>query len=188
MGMVNVILPFAADDEVLLQFDNEGQFCLTVEDSFRSLAFTGRTGIGKTKFGIHAAAIAEMKAGYGMLCACPKPDSAAEILGWAKEAGREGDVIIVNPDGKYLFDLLSWLATRYEGEAMVNEAVLMLEEVGELLGRGKFTQQTGDNRFFTDHAQRLARSAMNISLAVDSAIPIDRCLSMIQSLNKEPGR
>lgn len=176
------------DDDVLLHLDESGGIAFTVEESFRSIAFTGRMGAGKTLYGICAMFVAMCLKGFGFLCACPKPNSASQFLNWARRAGRGRDVIIVNPDGQNLFDILTWLSTRYKGEAMVTEAVLLLEELGELLGRGRLTQQTGENRFFTDHAKRLNGAAMVIALAAFKTIPINDCLSMIQSLNKESGK
>jgi len=175
-------------DDVLFFLDEAEQVRFEVEDSFRGIAFTGRPQAGKTRFGIHAAFVAMCRKQFGFLCACPKGDTAAQFLKWAREAGRERDVVIVNPDGENLFDLLSWLATRFEGPAMIKEAVLMLSEVGELFGRSKMTRMSGDNKFFSEMADRVNYAVMTIDLAAHKTISADRCLAAIQSLNKEPNR
>ena len=88
--------------KVLLYFGRgEEQYAAyTVDHDVENIAVFARTGEGKTTRIDRTFVVARMLAGYGMICSCPKPNTASEIAEWARWANCLNRLLIVQPDGK----------------------------------------------------------------------------------------
>ena len=118
----------------------------TVDNDVENVAVFARTGEGKTSRIDKTFVIARMLAGYGMLCSCPKPNTADEIAEWAQLAGCADRLCIVEPNGKWRFNVLNWLVRR-RGGYNVADAVLFLKEISEIYDRGSMGESGGEARF-----------------------------------------
>ncbi|HEY4360344.1 MAG TPA: TraM recognition domain-containing protein [Bryobacteraceae bacterium] len=182
-------LPFAADDHILFHFDSAQKYGPEVWQCFENVAFTGGIGAGKTLFAEQTWIKGMFDAGFAMLGACPKPLTSEQITGWARDRGREQDVIVVNADGKTMFPILSWLATGTKGrQGVVRVAVDFLKETGEVSERGRMTDAGGENRFFNQMSDRINHAVMTVDLAANDGISAERCLRMIQTVDESRPR
>ena len=81
----------------------------TIRDSFEGVQVFGGTGAGKTTSAkIFASAFLE--SGYGGLVLTVKPEETQQWIEWVKEAGRENQLVIINPSCSYFFDFLEYEA------------------------------------------------------------------------------
>jgi len=81
----------------------------TIGDSFEHVAIFGGTGSGKTSTSGAALATAFLKAGYGGLVLCAKPDEASRWEAYARACGRAKATIRFDLSGRYRFNFLDHL-------------------------------------------------------------------------------
>src|SRR5205823_4694465 len=70
----------------------------TIADSFQHNLIAGQTGSGKSSTSARVLLLSMLRAGYGGLLTCVKTTDCAEYLRYARQAGRESDVIKVSFD------------------------------------------------------------------------------------------
>lgn len=172
-GAPRVLLHFGRGEEKFTAY--------TVDNDVENIAVFARTGEGKTTRVDRTFVVARMLAGYGMICSCPKPNTAAEIAEWARSAHCSRRLVIVRPDGNWRFNVLNWLVQR-NGHFNVTEAVLFLKEIAEIYERGRMTDGGGDSKFFTQMADRINHAVMVIDLHANGSISVERCLKLIQTI------
>lgn len=168
---------------VLLHFGRgeERYTAYTDDNDVENVAVFARTGEGKTSRIDKTFVIARMLAGYGMLCSCPKPNTADEIAEWATIAGCADRLRIVEPNGKWRFNVLNWLVKR-SGGYNVADAVLFLKEISEIYDRGSMSESGGEARFFTQMASRINHAVMVVDIHANGSISVERCLKIIQTV------
>jgi len=101
----------------------------TIRDSFEGVQVFGGTGAGKTS-SAKIFAMAFLDSGYGGLVLTVKPEETEQWTEWVKEAGREDQLVIINPTSPYYFDFLEYEANRDDGadtQTMVSLLMLVVE-------------------------------------------------------------
>ncbi len=96
-------------DAPLLDLSGNGADYWTVRDSFEHTLIFGGTGSGKTSGSGSAIAYALLRAGYGGLVLCAKPDEADRWEAYAHANGRTASVIRLTPGGHYRFGFIDYL-------------------------------------------------------------------------------
>lgn len=81
----------------------------TLRDSFEGTFIFGATGSGKTSGSGRALAQAFLKAGYGGLVLCAKPEEADRWEAYARECGRPRSVLRMRAGGALRFNFLTYL-------------------------------------------------------------------------------
>ena len=124
----------------------------------------GATGSGKTSgTGRHLAlgylgSAAEM----GGIVLCAKISEREQFQQWAKEAGREQDVIVFDASGKWRFNFLEWESSRAsQGGGLTINVVALLEEIITALEPQK-ASSGGDNVFWEDALHQLLTQAVEL--------------------------
>ncbi len=108
-----------------------------VSQAFEGIVVFGATGSGKSSGPGETIARGFLKAGFGGLVFCAKPEEASDWKRWAIESGRADDVIEFSADGTHRFNFLNYEATRPAGTDTENLSSLLIL-VGEAIsGRGK---------------------------------------------------
>ena len=77
-------------------------------DAVEGTLILGSTGSGKSSGPGTYAAKAMLKAGFGMCVLCAKPDERYRWEAYAKEMGREDDLIVFNKESGLQFDFLQY--------------------------------------------------------------------------------
>ena len=93
-------------DRPLFYFNDEDEF--TIRNSFESIVVTGSVGSGKSSGSGATIARSFLKSGYGGLVLCVKADEADTWKKYARETGRENDIILFNPSNPYRFNFLEY--------------------------------------------------------------------------------
>ena len=161
------------DDEALLELSSDGKNCppenfWCLKDAFEGVQIFGGTGSGKSSGSGQAIARAFMESNLGGLVLTAKTD---EVLAWkkyAKAAGRETDLLIVEPGGPHRFNFLRYELKRPgtgagHTENLVNLFCSVLEAAERKQGQG------GDSDAYWQRTlKQLLRNATDLAvLALD---------------------
>ena len=103
---------------------------ITVRQLFEGVMVFGTSGSTKTTTTAHMFANAFMESGYGGLVLTAKVDEKDQWREWAKECGREQDLVIFKPTNPYYYDFMEKEARRQDGsdtETVVGLFMLIIE-------------------------------------------------------------
>lgn len=140
---------------------------ITWADSIEGSLILGSTGSGKSSGPGKHVAKSMLKAGFGMCVLCGKPDERYRWEAYAKEAGRENDLILFNKASGLKFDFLQYEMER-SGEG-AGEIINIVNALMNLNEQNKIHQSGGEGRdeaFWNNAVRRLiSRTAMYLTLA-----------------------
>ena len=104
-----------------------------IRHACEGLQIFGGTGSGKSSGTGRAVALAMLRAGFGGLVLCAKPDEAEVWRQLANEAGREGDLLLFSPESGYSFNFLDYEMTRPgRGGGITENVVSVLMQCAEV--------------------------------------------------------
>ena len=155
-------LPPFHPETVIREWQNGSRF--TIADAETGVAVFGATGSGKTSGTGRHLALGYMgsDAEMGGIVLCAKATERAQFMQWAKEAGRERDVIVFDASGQWRFNFLEWEAGRSgEGGGLTINVVALLEEIITALE----PQKSGggdDSQFWEDALHQLLTQAVEL--------------------------
>ncbi len=136
-------------DTPLLTF---GSNAWTARDAMAGTAVFGATGAGKSSGPGKKLAMSFLRHQYGFLVLCAKNDEADEWHGYAKAAGREDDVITIEEDGDYRFNVLQYELTRSgKGAGKTTNMVKLCRTISEMGEAGQ--SNGGENSAFWKNAE-----------------------------------
>jgi hypothetical protein len=108
----------------------------TVGHSVQGTLIAGETGGGKSSGSGKELSLAKMRAGYGGLVLCAKPDEASVWIDRARQVGRSADLIVVRPGGRWRFNPFTHEAQRSgPGAGHVETLVALFASLLELTQR-----------------------------------------------------
>ncbi|MFN8301949.1 MAG: TraM recognition domain-containing protein [Saprospiraceae bacterium] len=99
-------------DAPLLQFSGNPTDCFRLRDALEGVQIFGGIGSGKTSGSGRAFATSYLKSGFGGLVLTAKPDETAEWVKYARECGREEDLLIFSEGSKWKFNPLQYETAR----------------------------------------------------------------------------
>ena len=156
------------DDEALLELSTDGKNCRPenfwcLKDAFEGVQIFGATGSGKSSGSGQALARAFMESNLGGLVLTAKTD---EVLSWkqyAKAAGRETDLLIVEPGSPFRFNFLRYELKRPgtgagHTENLVNLFCSVLEAAERKQGQG------GGDAYWQRTLKQLLRNAIDLAI------------------------
>ncbi len=149
---------------VIRDWGNGQAFRLT--DALTGACVFGATGSGKTSGVARHLALGYLANDFGGLILCSKKDERAMWQQWAKETGREQDLVIVDASGNWRFNFLDWEASRGGGGGgMTINIVALLDEIaGTIAGDAGKAEGGGDNKFFDDALSHMNASLVELTL------------------------
>lgn len=103
---------------------------MTLRQLFEGTLTLGTSGSAKTSTTAHMFAHAFMDAGFGGLVLTAKVEEKNQWRQWARECGRENDLVIFKPTNPYYFDIMEWEAKRQDGsdtETVVGLFMVIIE-------------------------------------------------------------
>ena len=133
----------------------------TLQDAASGLQILGATGTGKSSTSGKIVAKAYLSAGFGGLVLCAKVGEAEQWLNYARECGREKQIIHIREGADFRFDFLDYEMTREGGGDPENILDLFLKVVEMTQGTG---MSQGDNVYFYEACKALLRSAIFICI------------------------
>lgn len=136
----------------------------TLEDAVAGTHIFGGNGSGKTTGSGQTLAKAFLRAGFGGLVLCAKPDERVNWERYAKACGRDKHLIIISADSPWRFNFIQYElerpgdpATRVEN--LLSTLMNILEQTGRERGGGE------DGSFWQQAAELLLRNALMILAA-----------------------
>jgi hypothetical protein len=155
-------VPMSQDelDQPLLFFGDEA---LTLRACCEGILITGSTGSGKTSGSGAAIAKAYLRNGFGGIVTCCKPDEPEVWRRYARQTGREHDLIFFGPRHPHRFNYLNFAAHLTPPDLRPTENLTqLLGTVIEVANRG---QSSGSqDPYWGRAAQQLIRNAVDLVL------------------------
>jgi hypothetical protein len=164
----------------------------TIRMACEGVQILGDMGSGKTSGSGKALAKAMLKAGFGGLVLCKKTDECASWVRYARETGREDQLLIVHPGQEWRFNFLEYSFTRAgEGAGYVPNAInLMLNLIENRRERsGGSTQR--QEAFWVENARRMLRYTMEALILAGEAVTMDglkRALTVLPYAHPRTGK
>jgi len=162
-------MDWAENDECLLELAPGKKGPLTenywsLNDAFQGVQIFGATGSGKSSGSGQAIARAFLEANLGGLVLTAKSDEADVWKGYAKDAGREGDLIVVEEGGTYRFNFLRYELKRPgAGAGHTENLVNLFCSVLEASER-KQGQSGGGDSYWQRALKQLLRNAIDLAV------------------------
>lgn len=179
----------------------EMDYPFTWRDLFQHVFATGATGSGKSSGPLNVLGRSTIANHAGILCYCPKHDSAEDYIRWATESGRAHDIvhITVNNLREYCFNALDWLMRITESgeQAVITTSVATAEAPLEMVVRmimemieitGGQTENLGQNQIFLDGAKSVLRFSLMLLQRAGARITFDALMAIISSLSPVDGK
>ncbi|MBV8979146.1 MAG: type IV secretion system DNA-binding domain-containing protein [Alphaproteobacteria bacterium] len=155
----------------------------TIGDSFEHTLILGGTGSGKTSASGASLATAFLKAGYGGLVLCAKPDEASRWEGYARAAGRATATIRFDLSGRYRFNFLDHLMAlpKHQGGGNVDNAVNALMRIVEI-AHGREGSAQAENDFWNKAVRVLLTMAIGSLYHAYGRVRLDELIQLINSV------
>lgn len=169
-------------DFALFHFGRSLADAYTVGDSFKHAFVSGATGSGKTSGSLATLFRWYLKAGYGGLWLCAKPDEVETVKRYAKEAGRLGDLVIVTIDGgmPYRFNFLDYhLRRQGRGSGSVTSLVNVFASIQDIIENN--TKESLGEDFWDRTAMELVTYAVIILSLCDDPLTVRNIKRFIAS-------
>jgi TraM recognition site of TraD and TraG len=127
------------------------------------------------------------RAGLGALCHAIKSDDAKNFIAWAKECGRENDVILVNEASGLRFDPLAyeWERTSGRGGGDIESTIAYFST---LLSLSKQNAGGNNERFWELAAEQAMRNAIKLIQLANEPLSILNVHRAISSFPDHPGQ
>ncbi|HEV2693394.1 MAG TPA: TraM recognition domain-containing protein [Verrucomicrobiae bacterium] len=173
------------DDEALLELCPDGKtklpenyWCL--KDAFEGVQIFGGTGSGKSSGSGQAIARAFLEANLGGLVLTAKTDEVLTWKNYAKETGREGDLLVFEPGGKYQFNFLQYELKRPGSGAGHTESLVNL--FCSVLEAAERKQQGGGNDAYWQRTMKqLLRNAIDLAILAADEVNLPALYKIITS-------
>lgn len=143
------------DDPILIIPGTTGK--LSARSFIEGSLVCGQTGSGKSSGPAKHIALAMLKAGYGFVVLCVKPEERQIWEGYAAKTGRSQDLVIFNENSSHQFNMLEYEMQRSgRGAGETLNLVNMLMSLNEQIQIHQGGSQSGDDEKFWDLALRRA--------------------------------
>jgi len=173
-------------DHTLLYFSPDRRDRWTLRDACEGTQVFGATGSGKTSGSGRAIAHAFLRNGYGGLVLTAKPDEADLWRSYCEECGREDDLVIMEPGGKWKLNILDYEYRRAGNGVRGNRGAGLADNIASLfstileLGRPGKSQSSTDP-FWTDAVHDLVANAVELLGLAQQTIGLDDLLAIVNS-------
>lgn len=134
----------------------------SVRQAFEGVQIFGGTGSGKTSGSGRALAHAFLRAGWGGLVLCAKPEEAALWRAYAHECGRSSSLFMVDGQNGEAFNFLDYELARIDSGASTDNVVAVLLNIIEASKVGKGKRQQSESNFWIDACREFLSNAIDV--------------------------
>lgn len=157
----------------------------TIRDACEGVQIFGAIGSGKTSGSGAAIARAYLRAGFGGLVMCAKPEERRLWERYAVETGRKDDLIIVSPMHSARFNFLDYeLRRKGAGGGLTENVVNLINKIIEI-AEGK-VQSTGGEPFWRHKTNELIRNAVDMLKLAYDGISLESIYDFIHEAPQSP--
>lgn len=176
--------PVSVLDTILMDFSTaEHTAYWTVRNAVEGVQIFGGIGSGKTSGSGKTIAMQYLSNGFGGLVLTAKHDEKELWQQYCKAAGREQDLIIVEPGSRHYFNFLEYEST-VSGQSLTANIVQVLKTVISA-GKGN-QQQTGDDNFWEGALDMLLSNSVDLCLLAYGRVTVRDLYEIAQSAPKRP--
>lgn len=156
----------------------------TIRDAVRGVQIFGSIGSGKTSGSGKTIAYKYLKAGFGGLVLCAKPEEAEDWINYAKKCNRENDIIHFKEGSPFQFNALQYETTRKgKGAALtfnLTELFMTVFKMGQ-----RFSGSTADEKesFWENSLKRCINRVIDLLKLANEEISI---FNMVEILSTAP--
>ncbi|MDP1799352.1 MAG: TraM recognition domain-containing protein [Planctomycetaceae bacterium] len=158
---------------------------LTIGELMQGTLIVGATGCGKSTGSLRNLALSFLAAGFGGLVLCVKKDEADTWRRYARVTGRDNQLLVVTPEGRWKCNLLKYECERPGAGAgqteNLNRLLCSLSELGE---RGHGGSQ--NEGFWENAKQQLLRNSLDVCKAARGTVSISDLHEVIRSAPQSP--
>jgi len=171
---------FNLDTEI---YHFNGQEAFTIGQACEGVQIFGGIGSGKTSGSGEAIARAFLKAGFGGLVLCAKKDVLDDWLRYAKQTGRENNVLVLDASGNFVFPFLQYeIERKGEGAGYTENLVRLFTTVYEAIERGK--SGGGSDPYWSRAMQQLLRNTIDLCMIARNTVSVSMIHDVIHSAPK----
>jgi TraM recognition site of TraD and TraG len=164
-------------DTPLLQLSPHDHF--TLRDACQGVLITGGIGSGKTSGSGKALAGAYLRAGFGGLILCAKPEEAVLWRSYVKAHGRMKSLIEFDGTNGG-FNFIAYEMARH-GSAGLNSVVECLMRILEMARAAGPTPGRGGDHFWEDTTRQLLRNSIPVLFAAAGTVSVADLLAFVRS-------
>jgi type IV secretory pathway TraG/TraD family ATPase VirD4 len=182
MGAVPNDFPDFHPQTVLRDWGNGQAFRLA--DAQSGVCVFGATGSGKTSGPAKHLAYGYLAGSFGGLVLCAKKEERRQWVQWAKDTGREDDLVIIDKAGKHRFNFLEWEASRpEEGGGLTINIVALLDEIAGAIARsaGKGENSAGKDKFWDDALHHMNTNLVDLPILAGIRVSLPLMRSIVTS-------
>ena len=165
-------------DTPLLRLSSVDTF--TLRDAVQGVHVFGGIGSGKTSGSGQAIASAYLRAGFGGLVLCAKPEEVDHWLGYAKANGRANSVILFGDRGGGGFNFITYELAR-QGADGIGSVIECLMRVLEAARLASPNSGQGSQQFWDDAMRQLLRNTIPILYAATGTVRIPDIIRFVSS-------
>lgn len=152
----------------------------TIRDSAAGTIIMGEIGSGKTSGSGATIARSCLRAGYGALVLCAKPEERQIWEAYVRETGRENSLIVIEPGGAYRYNFIDYEMVRNGGGGgMTENLVALLSQVSDIVS-GK-QEQGGGDKFFDRAMQELLRACIDLLAITRGTVTLEAIRELVAS-------
>lgn len=151
-------------DHELIRFSENPTDSWTIRDAVRGVQIFGGIGSGKSSGSGRTLALSFLKSGFGGIVLTGKMDETSVWKSYAKETGREKDIIVFGPSEKYQFNPLDYELKRTgQGAGETDNIVALFTAIIKMGNRLSGTGGGGgDDPFWEMAMQRCIKAAVDL--------------------------
>lgn len=170
-------------DGVLYQFNGKEEF--TIRQACEGVQIFGGIGSGKTSGSGATLAKSYLRAGFGGLVLCAKIEELETWKKYAKDTGREADLIVFDASGDWRFPFLHYEVNRGgKGAGYTENLVRLFITVHEAMERGK--SGGGGDPYWSRAMAQLMRNAIDLAMIAKGEVSLPLINEIIMSAPKSP--
>jgi hypothetical protein len=172
---------------VIRDWGNGQAFRIT--DALTGVSAFGATGSGKTSGIARHLALGYLANDFGGLVLCAKKEERYQWEQWARETGREQDLVIVDASGRWRFNFLDWEASRQgAGGGFTINIVALLDEIAGAIASnaGKADGGGNENKFFDDALHHMNQNLVDLPLFAQLPVSLPLLRSIVVTAPASP--
>ncbi len=171
-------------DQILLGFSEVDPF--SIRDAFEGVQIFGSIGSGKTSGSGALFARAYLAAGFGGLVLTAKVDETDLWRRYARETGREDDLIVIGPKGEERFNFIEYEANHPDAEAGLTENIVRLFETVSSVAGGLGERKGPDEQFWGNEFRKLLRNAIDLLVLAGRPVTLENIHMLIMEAPLSP--
>lgn len=157
---------------------------LTLQDVLEGIHIFGAKGAGKTSGSGKTLAHAFLRAGFGGLVLCAKPDEARRWVKMARDTGRDADLTLFGPEHRHGFNFIDEeLRREGPGGGSVANTYQVMQEAIETVSQNKVI---GGDLYWRQKRGEVIQNLLQLAVMTGEPLQWTAIASMLHSLPRSP--